>query len=70
MAANSRPASQELHREILAEKDQGEDTDCNACVIKLEATLLSSSALVAASFLSRLQNLYVGLHSNPFLRTV
>lgn len=25
MAANSRPASQELHREVLAEGDEGEE---------------------------------------------
>lgn len=43
MAANSRPARQGLHREILAEGDQGEDT-AMPFVIKLEATLLSSSA--------------------------
>lgn len=64
MAANSRPASQELHREILAEGIKVKTQQC--LCHKLEATLLSSSALVAASFLSRLQNLYVGLHSNPF----
>lgn len=62
MAANPRPAK---------EGDPGgrggsRGRNSNACVIKLEATLLSSSALVAASFLSRLQNLYVSLHFNPF----